>query len=85
MPISVNFYSKKACPLCVEGLSVLKKLAREFSMDIKEIDIYEDDGLLERYQLMIPVVEVGGSEIDYGRLSEDKLRRQLRQFEEKSS
>ncbi|MEX0415846.1 glutaredoxin family protein, partial [Bacillus sp. C30] len=33
-----------------------------------EIDIYEDNDLLEKYHLMIPVVEIGGRQVEYGNI-----------------
>ncbi|HEX6922282.1 MAG TPA: glutaredoxin family protein [Bacillales bacterium] len=78
--IQVNFYTKKNCPLCEDGLEILNELRREMNITIEEIDIYEDDELLEEYQLKIPVVEAGGEELDYGRLSETKLRRRLKEI-----
>ncbi|HEX6923536.1 MAG TPA: glutaredoxin family protein [Bacillales bacterium] len=78
--VQVNFYTKKNCPLCEDGLEILNELRREMNITIEEIDIYEDDELLEEYQLKIPVVEVGGEELDYGRLSETKLRRRLKEI-----
>ncbi|HEU5140372.1 MAG TPA: glutaredoxin family protein [Bacillales bacterium] len=76
-PVSVQFYTKENCPLCEDGLEILKRLGKEIEMSVEEIDIYKDDELLELYQLKIPVVVVNGEELDFGRLSEAKLRRGL--------
>lgn len=45
---------------------MLQELTSEYSLHIKEVDIYEDDALLEKYQVMIPVVEIDGKEVAYG-------------------
>ncbi|HET7629575.1 MAG TPA: glutaredoxin family protein [Bacillales bacterium] len=70
----VHFYTKKGCPLCDEGKAITETLAREFAFEFKEIDIYEDDELLEQYQLMIPVVVADGTQLGFGKLSEQELR-----------
>lgn len=40
----------------------------EFTFQLEEIDIYEDDQLLEAYQLMIPVIEVDEKQVTYGNI-----------------
>lgn len=70
----VLVFSKDHCPLCDEAESLMKGLQTEFSFDLQIIDIYEDDALLEKYQLMIPVIVIDGEEADYGQVSETKIR-----------
>lgn len=78
--IEVNFYTKIGCPLCDKGMAILLELKKEFPLDIKEIDIYQDDELLEKYQIMIPVVEIEGEEVDYGILVKDTIRDYLESY-----
>lgn len=78
--VSINFYTKKNCPLCEEARAVLDELNQDIPLEIKEIDIYSDDLLLKKYQLEIPVVEVGGQELGYGQFSKEKLRWQLQKI-----
>ena len=66
--MEVKFYSKPDCPLCTEGLHVLKIVQEDVPFTINVINIEEDDEAHERYMLMIPVVEFNGSIIQYGRL-----------------
>ncbi|KEF40253.1 glutaredoxin-like protein [Schinkia azotoformans MEV2011] len=73
-PIQVNFYTRPVCPLCDKAKTKLLELTNEFPLVIHEIDIYQDDELLEKYQLMIPVIEIDGEEVDYGMVSEDAVR-----------
>jgi len=42
-----------------------------------ELDIYANDYLLEQYGLMIPVVEVEGDIIQYGKIDIDDIRHVL--------
>lgn len=71
----VHYYTKANCPLCEEGLALLEDLANDFYLEIKLVDIYQNDDLLEKYQLMIPVVECGGEIVDCGQISWLKLHR----------
>ncbi|MCL6587563.1 MAG: glutaredoxin family protein [Anoxybacillus sp.] len=73
----VNLYSKIDCPLCEKAKAVLQELQQEYGFEINEIDIYQDDTLLEQYQLMIPVVEVDGEELGYGRIHKEFIRKRL--------
>jgi glutaredoxin len=75
--MKINLYSKTNCPLCDKAKQVLQELQNEFSFEINEIDIYQDDTLLEKYQLMIPVVEIDGEEVDFGLVQKDVIRKRL--------
>jgi glutaredoxin len=75
--MKVILYSKVDCGLCEKAKAVLQELQREFSFEVEEIDIYKDDRLLEKYQLMIPVVEVDGEEVQYGIIYKDVIRKRL--------
>ncbi|WP_102344918.1 glutaredoxin family protein [Bacillus sp. Marseille-P3661] len=69
--VHVNFYTKIGCPLCDKGKAVLLELSETYNLKIEDIDIYKDDVLLEKYQIMIPVVEIDGDEVDYGIISKE--------------
>ncbi len=66
--MEVKFYSRTNCELCTEGLIVLKIVQEDVPFSLNIVNIEEDDEAHERYMLMIPVVEVGGEMIQYGRL-----------------
>lgn len=59
----ITFYTKKNCLLCDEAYELLQviKEIEPFEIDIK--DIYEDDVLLEKYQVIIPVVQIKTEEL----------------------
>ncbi|WP_100373987.1 glutaredoxin family protein [Bacillus sp. FJAT-45037] len=78
--LEVKVYSKDHCPLCDKGVAVLKELQQEIPFEFTVIDIYQDDDLLEQYQLMIPVVSINGEDIDFGQFSKGKIRNRLHQF-----
>jgi glutaredoxin len=73
----VYLYSKVDCPLCEKAKAMLQELQKEWNFEVKEIDIYKDDALLEKYQLMIPVVEIDGEEVAYGFIQKDVIRKRL--------
>ncbi|MDQ0233394.1 glutaredoxin family protein [Metabacillus malikii] len=73
----VILYSKENCSLCDKGLAVLKELQQEVLFTYEVIDIYQDDKLLELYQIMIPVVKIGEEIVSYGILEKDLIRKRL--------
>ncbi|OZM56034.1 glutaredoxin [Lottiidibacillus patelloidae] len=73
----VTFYTKENCPLCEKGLKLLEKVQLEEPFQIEVIDIYQDDELLAKYQIKIPVIAVGEDEIDCGIISYNTLRKRL--------
>lgn len=64
----VQYYSRKNCSLCDEGLLILKLIQEDVEMDIQIIDIEQDDELHEKYMLMIPVVVYNGEVVQFGRI-----------------
>ncbi|ADI28011.1 glutaredoxin 2 [Geobacillus sp. C56-T3] len=75
----IRLYTKTNCPLCDKAKAVLAELQADDPFTMEEIDIYQDDALLEKYQLMIPVVELDGEEIGYGMIEKETIRKRLRQ------
>lgn len=77
MTKEIILYTKETCPLCHDAKILLETILHDYDVVIREIDIYEDDDLLEKYQLMIPVVEIDGEEIDYGQIDPTKVMKRL--------
>jgi glutaredoxin len=73
----LKMYSRNSCPLCTEALEELEKLKNDMEIEIEVVDIYSDDALLEKYQLMIPVVEYRGLVLGYGKIKKDFIRKRL--------
>ncbi|MGE7603305.1 glutaredoxin family protein [Peribacillus sp. NPDC097675] len=67
-------YSREKCPLCVKAKQILEELKQESELYYKEIDIHSDDVLLEKYGLMIPVIEMNGRIIQYGNVDISTLQ-----------
>ena len=70
-------YSKENCSLCEKAKKILEEISAEIPLKINEVDIYQDDILLEKYQIMIPVVEINGEEVEYGIIHKDVIRKRL--------
>lgn len=77
--MEVVLYMKKYCQLCDIAKGVLLNLRDEFPLTIREVDIYQDDALLEKYHLQIPVVEIDGEEAASGMIQLDEIRKRLHQ------
>ena len=71
--MDVILYTKEECGLCQKAKKLLQELKDEYVFDLKEINIYEDEKLLEKYHLMIPVVEIEGEEVEYGIIHKDVI------------
>ena len=75
MPAAViTLYGRPGCHLCDEARTLIDDLASDLDLELREIDIESDDGLLADYLERIPVVEVDGREISELDLDPDDLR-----------
>ena len=61
-------YTRNRCPLCDKAKSIIMELKEECDFLYHEVDIDTSDVLTEKYGLMIPVVEIDGSEVQYGQI-----------------
>ncbi|SES69631.1 Glutaredoxin [Salinibacillus kushneri] len=75
MSKNIIFYTKEQCPLCDEARGLLMLLQEEYDFDIEEKDIYQDDELLEKYQISIPVIQVDEEEIDGSQMNFQQIRK----------
>ena len=66
-------YSREQCPLCVKAKQVLEEVKRESEVDYIEVDIHSDDDLVEKYGLMIPVIEWNERIIQYGNIDKSAI------------
>ncbi len=78
--IQVTMYSKDNCSLCTKAKQVIEELSEEFPLDLNEVDIYKDDELLEKYQIMIPVIEIDGNEVEYGIIHKEVIQEYLNRY-----
>lgn len=75
--MNVIMYTKTGCPLCEKAKQILVELQDEYAFHLQEVDIYQDDDLLEKYQLMIPVVVIDGEEVAFGQIQKVEIRKRL--------
>ncbi|MEH6937790.1 glutaredoxin family protein [Bacillus sp. JJ664] len=73
MTIKLTFFTKENCGLCNEAKEIIESLRLEHKIEVTEIDIYSYDELLERYQLMIPVIQINGETIAYGKIHKNDI------------
>ncbi|MCD7035717.1 glutaredoxin family protein [Metabacillus sp. GX 13764] len=77
----ITLYSKKGCHLCEDAERLLEDLLKESPFELTIVDIYSDDELLSRYQLMIPVLFIDGKEAGYGAFEKDFISKRLHEKE----
>lgn len=67
-------YTRNNCPLCDKAKRIIERVKQDEGFNYREIDIYTDDELTERFGLMIPVIEWQGEIVQYGQVDERRLR-----------
>jgi glutaredoxin len=81
-PLEITLLVQHDCHYCDHAKQILHALSRDFSLWVNEIDLASDEGkrLAEHAGVLFaPGVLVGGQPFSFGRLSEGKLRRALKQ------
>ncbi len=73
----MKLYTRKRCPLCDDAKKILLELREERGFSLEEVDIEESDALTELYGLMIPVVEINGVEVQYGKINKNVIKNYL--------
>jgi len=68
MSIKLTLFTKENCGLCEEAKEAIRSVQSDYEIEVNEIDIYSDDALLEEYQLMIPVIQMNGETVAYGKI-----------------
>lgn len=79
--VEVLILTQERCDLCERAGEVVGKLAEEYPLRVRALDLETPRGreLAERGGILFaPGVFVGGEPFSYGRLSERKLRRELK-------
>lgn len=73
----VTLLSKPGCHLCDVARSVIENVTADLDLDWNERDITRSPEDTRAYWDKIPVVLVDGKQHAYGRVSADRLRREL--------
>lgn len=74
---ALTLLGRPGCHLCHEMRVLVERVIRGKPVEFIERNIEEDDALLRRYALLIPVLVFGESEIARGRIGEADLRARL--------
>jgi hypothetical protein len=65
-PVKLTLYSTAICHLCDEALAVLEPLKAQGQIQLKVIDIVDDDALYPQYKTRIPVLSTDtGQELNW--------------------
>lgn len=73
----VKLYTRNRCPLCERAKAIILELKEKWNFQYIEVDIYESDQLIEKYGLMIPVVEIDGEEVQFGQIDKKFINEAL--------
>lgn len=74
----LKLYTRPDCPLCEEAKLMLQLVREDFPIDFTEVNIEEDEGLHEKYMLMIPVLEQENKILIYGNIGYAELLEALK-------
>lgn len=81
MRMQVTILSQQECAFCEQAKNILSRLQGEFDLELNVVDMASAEGaeLAERGQIMFPPgIFLDGEAFSYGRLSERKLRNELK-------
>ena len=68
-------WTKRECSLCDKAESALRRIARDVPLDIELATVPDGSPQAER----VPIVEIGGVEVQAGKVSEFRLRNWLKE------
>lgn len=66
----MRLYEKAGCGLCAETYRALTRIRMDLALEIERVDIEAEPALFQRYALRIPVLALGGRELDAAGLEE---------------
>ncbi|GFZ85515.1 thioredoxin family protein [Compostibacillus humi] len=81
--LQVKFYMKEICSLCDDAEALLSLFQRDYPHEIEFRDIYTNDEWLEKYHLLIPVIEVNGRQLNCEEINYDSIEQLLKEESEK--
>lgn len=77
----LRLYSRRYCHLCDDMLGQLETLRAELPFDVEVIDVDGDPDLVERYDVLVPMlVTATGEELCHYHLDAEKVREHLGRF-----
>lgn len=76
--LRILFYTKENCSLCDEAYALLMLLKSEYLFEIEERDIYTRDDWLEKYQLVIPAVQIADTFLHCEQMDQETVETAIR-------
>lgn len=76
-PLVVRLYERAGCHLCDETHRALRRAGLDLPLQIERIDVDTDEALMRRYTLRVPVIALGGDELDAAGVADAVLARWL--------
>ena len=73
--VQVVLRSKDGCSLCQKAEAALARIGRDVALEVEIRKVPADDPDAER----VPIVEIGGQEVQAGKVSEYRLRNWLKE------
>jgi hypothetical protein len=73
----ITLIGKPGCHLCETARAVVLRLAAELGFAVEELSIEDDPELHRKYGEQIPVTLIDGSQHDFWRVDEARLRKAL--------
>jgi glutaredoxin len=73
MKSTVKLYMRQRCHLCEEAKGLLEDLQKNWDFEIVEVDIDLEDRLVEKYGIIIPVIEIDGEEVQAGIIHKNSI------------
>ena len=77
MTSRITLYGKPGCHLCDEARAVIERVCADAGTSYDEVDITTSPELMNAYGEQVPVTFVDGSQHDFWRVDETRLRRAL--------
>ncbi|RKQ35541.1 glutaredoxin family protein [Oceanobacillus halophilus] len=81
--LKVKFYTKENCSLCDDAEALLSLFKYDYPHEIEMRDIYTNEDWLVEYQLLIPVIEVNGKQLNCEEINYDAVEEFLKEQSEK--
>ena len=76
----VVIYSRPGCHLCEDAKTAILSAGCSGEFDLREVNIDDDPGVLERYHSDIPVVFINGVKVFKHKVDPKEFRRKLRRL-----
>ena len=73
----ITLYTRKDCCLCDEMKEIVRKVAEEFPLDVRELDVDSAPDLQKKYGSEVPVLFINGRKAFKYRVTVGELRKRL--------